>query len=150
MYKFIAGGSSELLLCFYQYFSLFPLYYSFLRIGDYKEVVAVELIGGFDEGGEFAFAGFLGGHVVADLDQLLYLCAFAGNEVYLFVVASTVIEQCLTGNINQRRNNSTNTWLSKQATKIFKLRLNAVLCTNRCQRHTPFLGLWSMQFQLVN
>ncbi len=59
----------------------------------------MEFFGGFDEGVEFAFAGFLGCHVVADLNQLLYLCAFAGYEVYLFVVACSVIEQGLTGNI---------------------------------------------------
>ena len=61
-----------------------------MGVGDDKEVVAVEFFGSFDEAIEFAFAGFLGCHIVADLDQLLYFCAFAGNEVYLFVVACTV------------------------------------------------------------
>lgn len=45
----------------------FPLDLCLLVVGDDEEVVAVEFFGGFDEGVEFAFAGFLGGHVVAYL-----------------------------------------------------------------------------------
>lgn len=52
----------------------------------------MEFFGGFDEGVEFALAGFLGGHVVADLDKLFDFCAAAGHEVYLFVVAGAVVE----------------------------------------------------------
>ena len=44
-----------------------------LGIGDDKQIVAAEFFGGFDEGVEFAFAGFLGGHVVADLNQAFHL-----------------------------------------------------------------------------
>lgn len=59
----------------------------------------MEFFSSFGEGVKFAFAGFPGGHVVADLDQLLDLCAFAGYEVYLFVIACAVIGQSLTGDI---------------------------------------------------
>ena len=64
----------------------------FFRVSDYKQVVAVKFIGGFDEGIEFSFAGFLGSHVVADLYQLLYFCPFTGDKIYLFIVAGAVIE----------------------------------------------------------
>ena len=48
--------------------SILTLDFSLLGVSDNKEIVAVEFFGGFDEGVEFAFAGFLGGHIVADLD----------------------------------------------------------------------------------
>lgn len=59
----------------------------------------MEFFGGFDEGIEFAFAGFLGGHIVADLYQLLYFCTFPGDKIYLFIVAGAVIEQRLPGDV---------------------------------------------------
>lgn len=46
----------------------FPLDFFFLRAGDNIEIVAMEFFGDFDKGVEFAFAGFLRSHVVADLD----------------------------------------------------------------------------------
>lgn len=52
----------------------------------------MKFFGGFDKGVEFAFAGFIGGHVVADLYQLLHFCAFTGDEIYLFIVACAIIE----------------------------------------------------------
>ena len=70
----------------------FPLDLFLLDVGDNEEVVAVEFFGGFDEGIEFALAGFLGGHVVTDLDQLLNFCASARNEVNLFIIAGAVVE----------------------------------------------------------
>ena len=42
--------------------------------------VTVEFFGMFDEGIEFAFAGFIGGHiVVAHWHELLYFLAFSGD-----------------------------------------------------------------------
>lgn len=63
------------------------------------KIVAVEFFCGFDKGVEFAFAGFLRGHIVADLYQLLYFRAFAGDKIYLFIVAGAVIEQRLPGDV---------------------------------------------------
>ena len=75
----------------------FPLDLRLLVVGDDEEVVAVEFFGGFDKSVEFALAGFLGGHVVAYLDQLLDPCASTGHEVYFLVVAGAVVEQCVAG-----------------------------------------------------
>ena len=55
----------------------------------------MEFFGGFDEGVEFALAGFLGGHVVADLNKLLDLCAAAGHEIDLLIVAGAVVKKCV-------------------------------------------------------
>lgn len=70
-----------------------------LRAGDNKEIVAAELFDGFDKGVEFAVAGFLGSHVITDLNQLLYFCAFTDHEIYLFMIACAVIKQCLPGDV---------------------------------------------------
>ena len=77
-----------------------PLDFFFLRVSDDKEVVAMEFFGGFNEGIEFAFSGFLGGYILAYLDKLLYLTTFSSDEINLFIVACSVVEQCFAGNIS--------------------------------------------------
>ena len=66
----------------------------------YKKVVAVEFFGGFDEGIEFTFSGFLRGHIVAYLDKLLDLTSFSCDEINLLIVACSVVEQSFAGDIS--------------------------------------------------
>ena len=79
---------------------LLPLDFFFMGVGDDEEVVAVEFFGGLDKGIEFAFSGFLGRHIVANLYELLHLTSFSGYEINLLIVACAIVEQCFAGNIS--------------------------------------------------
>ena len=107
----------------------------------------MEFFGGFDEGVEFAFAGFLGGHVVADLDQLLDLCAFAGNEVYLFIVACAVIEQCFTRNIATAQQFYKHLILQQSAEVFTEVESRA--SHKAVVNHIHFLGALVINFSLL-
>lgn len=58
-----------------------PFDFFILRVGDDKDVIAVELFGAFDEGIELTFAGFIGRNIVTHLNELLLLIPLSSDEI---------------------------------------------------------------------